>query len=220
MGENYERDLYETICRSSGIEDPHQTLDLTHTDMFTIEEMATNPAILRFLQMVIAMSGAKRVLEIGAFVGLSTIYFAQAVPSDGVVVSIEKFDHFAEIARENFKRNGVENKINLIEGDAAEVIGTLPKDEPFDLIFIDGDKGRYKDYFIAADQLISPTGVILVDDCFFHGDALNAQAQTEKGEGVRDFLDYASQRTDYLRSAVPLANGIMFMRKIATDHKV
>jgi caffeoyl-CoA O-methyltransferase len=210
-GDDYSAALYDAICRASGIANPLQELKLEQTDKFTVEEMASNPVSLRFLQFLIQVAGVRRVLEIGAFIGVSAMYFAKALPAGGEVVTIEKFDHFAEIARRNFANNGLSDRIKLLEGDAFEIIEKLPRNQPFDLVFIDGNKERYKDYFVMTEPLLSAKGIALVDDCFFHGDAVNATPTNDKGRGVRAFLDYAATRNDYVRIALPLANGIMMM---------
>lgn len=202
--------LFERICVSSGIKDARDELSIELPENFKVEEQASNPVSLRFLQILFRLAGVKRVLEIGSFIGISAIYFAKALPPDGEVVTIEKFDYFAGIARRNFARNGFEKKIKLLEGDAFALMGSL-RGQTFDVVFIDGNKERYKDYFIAAESLVAPRGIVLVDDCFFHGDALNDHPTSEKGRGVRAFLDYAATRSDWLRVALPLANGIMVM---------
>jgi caffeoyl-CoA O-methyltransferase len=210
-GSDFERSLYESICDASGIESPHKEFALEYTDKFTVEEMASNPVSLRFLQFVVKISGAKRVLEIGAFIGVSAMYFAKALPEDGEVVTIEKFDDFAAIARRNFEKNGLAKKIRLIEGDAIDAITALPPDAKFDIVFIDGNKERYKQYMEMTRHLLTPKGMMLVDDVFFHGDALNTPPATEKGKGVKAALDYAGGLDDWLRIALPLANGILMM---------
>lgn len=215
-GDDYVEHLYQSICRASGIASPLEEFKLEQTTKFTVEEMASNPVSMRFLQFLMRVAGVKRVLEIGAFIGVSAMYFAKALPPDGKVVTIEKFDHFAEIARRNFAANGLADRIVLHQGDAFEIIGKLPKSEPFDLIFIDGNKERYKDYFVMTEPLLSSRGISLVDDVFFHGDAINPNPTNEKGEGVKAFLDYAATRNDYLRIALPLANGIMLMTRKGT----
>src|SRR5262249_48838956 len=143
--------LYDAICRASGIANPAQEFKLENTDKFTVEEMASNPVNLRFLQVMMRLAGVKRVLEIGAFIGVSAMYFAKALPPGGEVITIEKFDHFAAIARRNFAANGLAERITLIEGDAFEIIERLPKDKLFDMIFIDGNKERYLDYFLKTE---------------------------------------------------------------------
>lgn len=214
-GGDYALALYETICRSSGICDPHEEFKVEDSEKFTQAEMGSNPVSLRFLQMLIGLAGVKRVLEIGSFVGVSAMYFARALPPGGEVVTIEKFDHFAAIARRNFAVNGLADRITLLEGDAFEVIEKLARGKLFDLIFIDGNKERYLDYFVKTEPLLAANGLVLVDDCFFHGDALNDVPTNEKGRGTRAFLDYAATRKDYQRIALPLSNGIMIMRRTA-----
>ena len=132
-GDNFAKALYEVISKSSGIPNPHETFKLQHTDMFTVEEMASNPVSMRFFEFLIAVSGIKRVLEIGAFIGVSTMNFARSVPDDGQVVSIEKFDHFAAIARKNFELNDSVTKSIFMRATLC-VINRLPQEEKFDLI--------------------------------------------------------------------------------------
>lgn len=210
-GDDYVAALYDLICRSSGIKSPREEFELEHTDMFTVEEMASNPVSMRFMQFLIQVAGVRRVLEIGAFIGVSAMYFAKALPPGGEVVSIEKFDHFAALARRNFELNGLSDRIRLLEGDAFAVIEGLPRDEKFDMVFIDGNKERYKDYVLKTEPLLSQRGIMVVDDCFFHGDVANEAPVEKKGAGTRAFMDYAATRADYLRVALPLANGVYLM---------
>lgn len=212
-GDDYMPALYNTIVHSSGIVSPHYELQLEQTDMFSVEQMASNPVSLRFLQFLIQVAGVKRVLEIGAFIGVSAMYFARALPPGGKVVSIEKFDHFAGIAQRNFHANGLSDKIDLYQGDAFEVIDSLPRDEMFDLIFVDGNKERYLDYVLKTIPLLSPSGVVIVDDCFFHGDVSNAQATDVKGAGTKAFMDWAAKQDGWQRIALPLANGLYMMTR-------
>jgi caffeoyl-CoA O-methyltransferase len=207
------RNLYETIVSTSGISQPHDELKLQLSDRFTVEEMASNPVSLRFLQLLAKMIGARRILEIGAFIGVSTIYFAKALPPGGEVVSIEKFEEFAKICEANFAHNDVGDRVRLLVGDAYAILETLPRDEKFDLIFIDGNKERYSDYFHMTEPLLSQGGLIVVDDALFHGDALNAIPTTEKGAGSKALLAAAAAARGYDRLLMPFANGMMLLFK-------
>ena len=111
-----------------------------------------------------------------------------------------------------FTGKNFEKKIKVIFQDSKKLI-IDPYIDQFDLIFIDGNKERYKDYFESLEPLLSPNGVIIVDDCFFHGDVYNDKPQTEKGQGSKDFLDAAAKRDDYVRLALPLSNGVYIMMK-------
>jgi caffeoyl-CoA O-methyltransferase len=212
-GRDYYRALYELIVSTSGLEAPTKMFKLALSDKVTIEEMASNPVQLRFLELIVRLIGAKRVIEIGAFIGLSAMAMARAMPAGGKLTTIEKFDHFADICRRNFAANGLADRIEVIQGDAFEVIDGLPRDELFDLAFIDGNKERYAHYFEVLEPRVRPGGLILVDDVLFHGDVLNPHPKTEKGEGVKAFMDLAARRTNYLRLALPICNGLMLMQK-------
>jgi caffeoyl-CoA O-methyltransferase len=212
-GHAFMLDLFETVCRSSGIRNPHDEFKIEQSDMFSVEEMASNPIAMRFLQFLIRVAAVRRVLEIGAFVGLSTMCFAKALPADGKVVSIEKFDKFAAIARRNFSLNGLADKIELFQGDAFEVIDHLPRDQMFDLVFIDGNKERYMDYAVKTEPLLAPRGIMIVDDCFYHGDVLNAAPTDAKGVGTKAFMDYAASSDGWLRIALPVSNGMFLMTR-------
>ncbi len=212
-GQDYYRALYELISRTSGIEPPTKTFNLVLSDKVTIEEMASNPVQLRFLELIVRLIGAQRVIEIGAYIGLSAMTMARAMPAGGKLITIEKFDHFADICRRNLAANGLSERIQVIEGDAFQLIEGLPRDELFDLAFIDGNKERYADYFEILEPRIRPGGLILVDDVLFHGDVLNPRPKTEKGEGVKAFMDLAARRSGYARLVLPICNGLMLMQK-------
>jgi caffeoyl-CoA O-methyltransferase len=209
----YYRLLFETITRASGIKLPTEEFDLELSDKASIEEIASNPIGLRLLQFLVKLSRARHVFEIGTYIGLSAMAMARMMPPGGRVVTVEKFEHFAGIARRNIARNGLSDRITLLEGDAFEVIERMPKDQSFDMIFIDGNKERYAHYFQALEPLLRPGGLAIVDDCLFHGDVLNAKPRTEKGAGVKACLELAAGLGGWLRLAVPISNGILLMIK-------
>lgn len=217
--EQYFPMLFQTIVQSSGIGTPQDEFKLTLSDRFTIEQMASSPVMLRLLQILIRLSRAKRVIEIGSFIGLSALTMAKALPNDGELVTIEKFEEFAAICRKNFTANGYDSKIKLKVGDAFEMIDSLPPDKLFDFAFIDGNKERYADYFEKLQPFLAPNALVVVDDALFHGDCLNAKQQTEKGRGARQMLDVARGRDDYLRLLLPVSNGMLLMIKSDTPTK-
>lgn len=212
-GSDYYAALYDLIVKSSGITPPTETFKLVLSDKVTIEQMASNPPQLRFLELIVRLTGARRIIEIGAFIGLSAMTMAKAMPAGGKLITVEKFDHFAEICRKNFAANGLADRIEVIEGDAFELIEFLPNEQPFDIAFIDGNKERYADYFEILEPRVRPGGLIIVDDVLFHGDVLNAEPKTEKGEGVKRFIELAAERKGYSRLLLPFCNGLMLMQK-------
>lgn len=212
-GGPFEAVAYKKILEVCGIGAPQDVFDLEQTDMFTIEEMASSPIVLNFLQWILRLANTRSVLEIGSFVGVSAMYMASALPADGKVVTIEKFDHFAEIAQRNIDKNGLSDRIELLCADALNILPELVSSRSFDFVFIDGNKERYADYLAAVKDSVAPGGIIVVDDSLFHGDALNADPTTEKGSGVRSCLAAVSEMNDWDRTLVPISNGILLLRK-------
>src|SRR5262249_701192 len=127
-GSDYYRDLYDLIARTSGLKPATETFKLVLSDKVTVEEMPSNPVQLRLLWLIVRLTGARRVIEIGAFIGLSAMSMARAMPPGGKLITIEKFDHFADICRKNFAANGLSDRIEVVEGDAFEIIDRLPQD--------------------------------------------------------------------------------------------
>src|SRR6185436_17283891 len=99
-----------------------KAFELLLSDTASVEEMASNPVQLRLLELIVRLTGAKRAIEIGAFIGLSAMVMARAMPAGGKLFTIEKFAHFADICRRNVAVNGLSERIEVIEGDALEVI--------------------------------------------------------------------------------------------------
>lgn len=212
--ETLARRLFDTAVWTSGIRMPAEDFDLVPSDRFSQEEMGSDPIAQRLLDMLIVMNRAKSVLEIGTFIGVTTMYMARALRSGGSVVTIEKFDEFAAIARENFRRNGFQDRIQLIVGDASKEIRKFDASARFDLVFIDGNKEKYHEYFELLEPHLSESGVMVIDDCFFLGDALNDAPVTEKGRGVKSLLELVSKREELLRLALPVADGILIIKRI------
>ena len=205
--------VYEAVNVFGKLRLPTDELIIERSEKVPVEEMASAPMTLRLLQTLIRLRRPKRVLEIGAFLGISAMYMANALDEDARITSIEKFDHFAAIARRNFAANKLDHKIQLIEGDAFEVFRSFSADVRYDLIFLDGNKERYDEYFRMLDPLLESGGLFIADDVFFHGDALNAAPKTEKGAGVRRFLELTATYGNYHRVVLPITNGFMLMLK-------
>ncbi|MDE2232567.1 MAG: O-methyltransferase [Patescibacteria group bacterium] len=206
--------IYNTVINSSNIKSHTEEFSLILTDRHSIEYMSSNPINLRLLSLLIQISKSRSILEIGAFIGVSSMTMARALPEDGHLWSVEKTPEFARICRENFRNNNLSNKISLIEGDGLEVIKEFIP-HSFDFIFLDGDKEHYAQYFKILDNLLMPNGLLIADDAFFNGDVLNEIPSTQKGRGVSNFLSIARVVKGYDKLLLPIGNGMMIMRKSA-----
>jgi len=149
----------------------------------------------RLLAALVAVGGARRVLEVGTFTGFGALTMAAALPDDGEVVTIEKDEDTAAIARDNFESSEHGRKVRLILGDALEVLAGL--DGPFDLVYIDAWKSDYPRYYEAAVPLLSERGVIVADNVLRGGRVLDTNAE-DSVRAVQEFNDrvQADERVD------------------------
>ncbi len=207
--------LYAVLERFSGLRIPAEEFQLHTSDQIPTELMSSPPLHLQLLQWLIRLKQPRRVLEIGTFIGLSALSMARSLAEGGRIVTIEKHVHCADLARQNFIQNGLDHKIHLIVGDAFEVLKRLDLAERFDMVFLDGNKERYHEYFPVLDPLVLPQGLLVVDDVLADGDVLNPHPKTAKGKGVRAFLEAVETRPDYQRLLLPIGNGVMLLMKRA-----
>lgn len=212
--EDYEFSLFESLVKLLGLESSIEELQLEAPEEWTVAEMGSGRLHLDFIQFLARMTNAQSALEIGTFVGLSAIAIARALPPLGRVVTIEKFEKYGEIALRNIQRNELESQIRVVVGDALQVLTNGSLDGPFDLIFIDGDKGNYLEYVKRGLELLSPNGLIVVDDIFFQGDVFNKVPTSEKGAGVKACLEWVSKQELLDITVVPITNGMLLIRRL------
>lgn len=126
-----------------------------------------------FLQLLAASLGARRILEVGTFTGFSALMMAAALPEDGSLITCEIDPKHAAFARRFFQRSPHGPKIDLREGPALATLQSLAG--PFDLVFIDADKTGYAAYYEEALRLLSPNGIIAVDNVLWSGRVLSPE---------------------------------------------
>lgn len=176
------------------------------------ESLGSDLSALHMLQLIIRLCGFKQVLEVGTYIGVSTLFLADAVGDGGRIVTVEVGQEFAEIARENFRVNGLETRIELINADVTGALSNL-QDVQFDLVFLDGDKASYGALLHPLLDHLRVGGLMIVDDIFCNGDTLNALPTTDKGSGVRELLAKVVQLDGYDRVILPYGNGQLFLRR-------
>lgn len=146
----------------------------------------------KFLNIIVRMCGARRVLEIGTLGGYSTVWIASALPAGGKVVTLELESTHAAIARENFATAGVSDRIDLHVGPALSSLERLGADNsgPFDLVFIDADKPNNKQYLDWAMRLARPGTVIICDNVIREGAVIEAGSNDASVQGARDVFSF------------------------------
>jgi predicted O-methyltransferase YrrM len=145
----------------------------------------------KFLELLVRMSSARRVLEIGMLGGYSTAWMARALPSDGRVISLELEQRHADIARKNLESVNLSDRVEIRVGRAADSLQKLvaEKAAPFDLIFIDADKAGYPDYLDWSLKLSRPGTVIVADNVVREGAVIDPKSADPNVQGVRRFTE-------------------------------
>lgn len=143
----------------------------------------------KLLSLLVRIRGAKTVLEVGTLGGYSTIWMARGLPADGKVVTLELEPRHAEVARRNFARAGLAEKIEVRVGRALGSLTMLAAEKagPFDLIFIDADKAGIPEYFDWSLKLARPGTAIVVDNVVRKGEVADAASTDVAVRGVRRF---------------------------------
>ena len=136
----------------------------------------------------------KRILEIGTAVGYSAMCFSAYLEKDGVIDTIERDEIRVKEAKENIKKVGVEEKINIYIGDAVEILPTLKN--KYDVIFIDAAKGKYPFFLEQAIRLINPNGVILADNILYKGYVMSDYNKHKQRTAVRNLREYIQEATN------------------------
>jgi predicted O-methyltransferase YrrM len=143
----------------------------------------------KFLQLLAKLQGARRILEIGTLGGYSTIWLARALPADGRLITLEFEPKHAEVARKNFARAGLADRVELRPGPAADSLRRLVAENcaPFDFIFIDADKEGYPDYLAWSLKLSRRGTCIIADNVVRHGAVIDPGSDDPRVHGVRRF---------------------------------
>jgi predicted O-methyltransferase YrrM len=152
-----------------------------------------------------------RVLEVGTAVGYSAIYMSRFLPPEGHITTIEKWEPRIVKAKENFKRAGVENRITLLEGDAADILKQM--EGTYDFIFMDAAKGQYIHFLPDVIRLLEKDGVLISDNVLQDGEVLdskyvvNRRNRTIHGR-MREYLYTLKTHPLLETSIIPLGDGI------------
>jgi caffeoyl-CoA O-methyltransferase len=161
--------------------------------------------------MISYMISPLTILEIGTFTGYSAICLAKGLRPEGKLITIEINDELTAFAESYIVKSGLRDKIEQITGDAITIIPEL--DYMFDLVFIDGDKREYCEYFKAVIDKVNPGGFILADNVLWGGKALEKDSRDQQTRGIIEFNTMISKRTDMENYILPARDGLMIIRK-------
>lgn len=167
----------------------------------------------RILKMITAMIAPKRILELGTYTGYSALCFAEGMPDDAEIHTIEIDDEIEDFTRARFDASPYASRIHFHIGDALEVLPTIPG--TFDLVFIDANKRIYTEYFNAVIDRVVKGGFILADNTLWDGKVTDPDAATEaQTAGIMRFNDFVANHPAVETVILPLRDGLTIMRKI------
>lgn len=167
----------------------------------------------QYLSMVSHMVQPRRILEIGTYTGYSAICLAQGLTADGLLYTLDINEEREELCRRYFKEAGLENKIQLRIGKAADIIPQLQ--ETFDLVFIDADKQGYANYLDLVWEKLRPGGFILADNVLYHGEVLQDESQqSANAKAMIAFCGKVKADTRAEQVLLTIRDGLLMIRKI------
>ena len=166
----------------------------------------------RVLSMIARMIQPQQILEVGTFTGYSALCFAEALPENGCVDTIEMDDELEDFIRDNCRNSPYENKITLYIGDALEIIPSLEK--MYDLVFLDAEKSQYTRYYDAVFPKVKNGGYILADNTIWDGKVTqNVLSNDLKTREIIRFNDLIKADSRVEKVILPLRDGLTIIRK-------
>lgn len=208
-----DRLLEEFITRHSSPPDPllDELFRQTHIK-FVNPNMVSGHLQGKLLEFISRMKEPETILEIGTFTGYSAICLARGLKPGGLLYTIEINDELDEFARSYFIRAGLGESIVKLTGKAQDLIPELEME--FDLVFIDGDKREYSEYFQAVIGKIKSGGFIIADNVLWGNKVIKSGTCDSQTKGIIEFDQMIKSRHDIENVILPLRDGLMLIRKL------
>lgn len=172
-------------------------------------QMLVGPLEAALLHMLVRMTGARRILEIGLFSGYSALAMAEALDEHGEIVSCELDEKHAEVARGFFKRSPVGYKIGIRMGPALDSLKNI--EGPFDIVFLDADKENYPRYYDLVMPKLRPGGLVVADNVLWSGRVLDPQKESD--HALVAFNDKVASDPNVENVLLTIRDGVMVVRK-------
>ena len=174
------------------------------------------PETAQFLEVITKIKRPERILEIGCAIGYSAMLMAEGLAENGSITTLEWDKDMAELARENIKKAGLENTINVINRDAKEVLPTLTGE--YDIIFLDGPKAHYIHMLNDCVRLLKKGGILIADNVLYKGMTADPEHVVRRKitivKRLQHFIGAQMQHPELRASLLPLGDGVTIAVKI------
>jgi caffeoyl-CoA O-methyltransferase len=206
------RKLEQYIADHTTPEDPvlEDLYRQTHI-RFVNPNMASGHVQGKFLELISRMIRPEYILEIGTFTGYSAICLAKGLKKQGKLFTIEINDELNDFAHSYFIKAGLESKIIQLTGNALELIPGIK--HMFDLVFIDGDKREYIEYFTRIFEKVKPGGFIIADNTLWGGQVVEPDTTDPQARGIIEFNDMIRNNNSLEKMILPLRDGLTIIQK-------
>ena len=180
-----------------------------------IKRMQISVSQCYFLHLIIKISNAKNILEIGTFTGLSTLSMALALPDNGFIIALDKNLETNKVALDFFNKANQNKKIKTIIKPALDTLNDIKKENIFfDIAFIDADKNNYIDYYEWVIQLIKKDGLIIIDNVLWHGEVADENKNDKFTNIIREFNTHVKNDNRVEQMILPIGDGLTICRKL------
>jgi caffeoyl-CoA O-methyltransferase len=207
-------ELHEYLLEHSTPPDPIMAdlIEETRKALPDNASMQVAPEQAAFLRILTSVMGVRRAVEVGTFTGLSSLSIARGLADGGQLICFDISDEFTSVARRYWERAGVDDRIELRIGAAAERIRELPSEAHLDLAFIDADKDGYPVYWNELVPRVRPGGLLLVDNTLWSGRVIDPRSDRDRGMVVFNDLVVDDPRVEVV--VLPIADGLTMARKL------
>ena len=166
------------------------------------------------LGVLVAATGARRVVEVGSFTGYSALCMARALPSGGRLLACDVSEAYTAVARRYWAKAGVADRIELVLGPALETLRAQPDEICFDFVFIDADKANYLAYYEEILRRLRPGGLIAIDNVLWSGQVLRESDQSEDTVAIRALNEHIAADRRVRSVMIGVADGITLACKL------
>jgi caffeoyl-CoA O-methyltransferase len=178
-----------------------------------ISGMQIAPEQGAFMTLLTKLVDARFAVEVGTFTGYSSICIARGLAPGGRLLCLDVSEEWTAVAREHWAQAGVDDRIELKLGPAADTLRALPADPPIDLAFIDADKPGYRTYYDEIVERLRPGGLVLLDNVLWGGAVVDPADTSENTVAIRAVNDHVAADDRVEVVMLPIADGLTIARK-------